>query len=645
MSWVVLALTLGAAITSIIHGVFMLFGSLSISGGAIFGIPANMLASLPIISAIFALIGGVIAFNGSKLGAIFILIAGGLCVPSKDTWLYGGIYFFAFMLCFFISKSKKNNEYEDMFYDEDEEEYGYDDQEEPDYYYADDLPPSNRQLHEKYYAAPQQQEEPQENFIEEDTPENNLRPVANINNEPPKLRRRMSKYCPACGAAVSRESRFCPKCGTALSVVGDDLIEKEEPAPQTEKLELQEHLSENISPVDLEKENKNNEQIIQPEQEQPHEENNQSSQVQAQEIDASEVMPLRVERNPEFVEEAVDDTNFNMNDGEDMNNPNYRLVKPSRAPSGTRQSLNNNIEHAASSYQEFSKYTRKAKKRKRSAGRRVLSMLVIAAAVGGSLYFLLGLRKLPPGDLPPIARTEVIKASSTTNNNSASQNNTATSPASNIAETVEDSIVVAVPENSLPPFTPEREPRYGTIVGSNVNVRADHTTSSSRVTRLNVKTRVEILGNYNVPSGQYSGIWYNIRVGNNEGWVYGKYVQPTGAGLPEGYSAALRKSFGSNKTELINALGQPNKMNNTSAEWPGLTVALKGEDITRLRVTSSAHELQNGLKVGMSQTAVLQIMGYPSSFNNRLMQYNEGSKSAMSIQLDRNNTVNTITVN
>ena len=41
MSWIILAITLGAAITSIIHGVFMLFGSLSVTGGAVFGNPST----------------------------------------------------------------------------------------------------------------------------------------------------------------------------------------------------------------------------------------------------------------------------------------------------------------------------------------------------------------------------------------------------------------------------------------------------------------------------------------------------------------------------------------------------------------------------------------------------------------------------
>ena len=129
MSWVILALTLGASITSIIHGVFMLFGSLSVNRGALFGVSATVLASLPVVSAIFALIGGIIAFNKSKWGALFLAIAGALCVPSKDTWLYGGIYFFAVLLCFFL-KSDKHDDYQDLFY-EDENPEAYDDDQQP----------------------------------------------------------------------------------------------------------------------------------------------------------------------------------------------------------------------------------------------------------------------------------------------------------------------------------------------------------------------------------------------------------------------------------------------------------------------------------------------------------------------------------
>ena len=153
-----------------------------------------------------------------------------------------------------------------------------------------------------------------------------------------------------------------------------------------------------------------------------------------------------------------------------------------------------------------------------------------------------------------------------------------------------------------------------------------------------------MLGTFNVPSGQYSGIWYNIRTGEREGWVYGKYVQPLGSGIPSGYSNALMKSFGSSRTQLIDSLGKPTRSTSSSAEWPGLTATLRGEDITRIRVTNANRELQNGLKVGMSSTALQQIMGYPSSVNGKTMNYNEGGKTGISVQLDRNNAISSITV-
>ena len=300
---------------------------------------------------------------------------------------------------------------------------------------------------------------------------------------------------------------------------------------------------------------------------------------------------------------------------------------------------NNDPEETVASYQEFSKYSRRAKKRKRSAGRKVLSILLLVSAVGGALYFLLGLRKLPPGDLPPMVRPEVINVADS--NNSRQNQPTPAVDNSSVAEPVS----VAVTENLLPNFTPERNPSIGMVIGSNVNVRADHSTSSNRITRLSVNSRVEIIGTFNVTSGQYQGVWYNIKTGGREGWIYGRYLQPLGSGIPAGYSNALLKSFGDNKSELTETLGQPTRSSNTSIEWRGLTASLRGDDITRLRLTSSNHELQNGLKVGMSQTALLQIMGYPSGVSNKIMQYNEGSKTGLSVQLDKNNAISSITVN
>ena len=609
MSWIILALTLGASITSIIHGVFMLFGSLSVSGGAVLGIPSTMLASLPVISAVFALIGGIMAFNQSKWGALFLFVAMGLCVPARDTWLYGGLYFFAGLFCFFLKAKQPES---DMYYnyDEDYADDGTNYAEDADFYYDPEIPaPSLEEL---------QSDPLREGIIPDDFPglrHNDDDPLSDnvsasevlqLNQDLPKLRRRMSKSCPECGAIVSRENRFCPTCGAKLSVIPD-------PDNFT--------LSGRDDDIDIEK---LNEQLLT-----PRNPDDDAGQIQEQ---------------PHNYEGAL---NIDTNDGDDMSSTNGSsrkvLLRPdsnSYAENSSRKSSRKaTTSEAASSYQEFSRYASKGKKRGSSVLRRVASMLVLVSAVGGALYFLLGLRKLPPGELPPIARTEVVRDTPSIPVKTVEPQEPETPPA------VAEPVGIAVAENILPNFIPEREPRNGVITGSNVNVRSDHTTSSARVTRLKVGTRVEVTGTYNVTSGQYSGIWYNIRTGGNEGWVYGKYLQPSGSGLPAGYSSALLKSFGSTKSQLVEALGNPTRSTSSTAEWPGLTATLKGDDITRIRLTNPNHELQNGLKTGMSQTALLQIMGYPSSQNGRTMNYNEGGKTGLSIQLDRNNSITTITVN
>ena len=602
MIWIILALTLGASITSIIHGVFMLFGSLSITGAAIPGIPSTMLAVLPIISAIFALIGGIIAFNQSKWGSVFLLIATGLCVPARDTWLYGGLYFFAGLLCFFLS-GRKHDDYEDLYDDDygdsDSEDYpqGYDPNAEQDFYY---LPESEQ------FQPQQPQVNPNAGLIGTD-----IAPQAN--NEPPKVRRRMSKSCPECGAVVSRDAFYCNTCGAKLFVVSDSPNAGGYSAPVLEHEPLDDQ--EDMQSV--------NEQLF-------------------------------AGSGENQLEEFPDNEEYS-NDGYDMPQKqalqqNFRAaVSPNRQEVSRGMAVkrsNTSARDAASTYTDFSRYASKGKKRRKSAGKKILSILVLVGAVGGALYFLLGLRKLPPGDLPPMVRPEVITAADTNENTPPPVQETHSTPSTPAPKKeVVAQPEVAVAENMLPNFTPDRTPRNGVIIGSNVNVRADHTTSSSRVTRLNVGSRVEVLGTFNVPSGQYSGIWYNIVTGGREGWVYGRYLQPLGSGIPTGYSNGLLKSFGSTKRQMIESLGNPTRSTSSSVEWRGLTATVRGEDITRLRLTNSSRELQNGLKVGMNLDTLRQVMGYPSSVNGRTHNYNENGKTGLSIQLDSKNNISNITVN
>ena len=135
MRWIILALSMGAAITSMIHGVFMLFGSLSGTG---VGDMSLWLASLPLISAVIALIGGIVAFNESRWGALFLFAATAMCAfSSKDVWIYGGLYLLAALLCFFLHPRSDfaDYDYEDDYDDDedDEDDEDEDDDEDDDY--------------------------------------------------------------------------------------------------------------------------------------------------------------------------------------------------------------------------------------------------------------------------------------------------------------------------------------------------------------------------------------------------------------------------------------------------------------------------------------------------------------------------------
>ena len=92
MRWIILALSLGAFVMSMIHSVFVLFGFFPVSAGALPALPAWMVGGLTIVSAVLALIGGVIAFKRSRMGSVFLILAALLCVaaPTEFTVLILG---------------------------------------------------------------------------------------------------------------------------------------------------------------------------------------------------------------------------------------------------------------------------------------------------------------------------------------------------------------------------------------------------------------------------------------------------------------------------------------------------------------------------------------------------------------------------
>ena len=593
MRWIILALTLGASITSIIHGVFMLFGSLAASTVAP-GIPQTFVASLPVISAILALTGGVIAFNYSKWGALFLFFAVGACIPAgRDIWLYGGIYFFVAILCFFL---KRPQEYPQENYSYDDEDYDYEDYDEnqnqnsnltdaqQDFRDFNIMLNRDLEAHANEYPGETKNEElePQEDYTADIKPvinsEVNLtptRPTLDADQIPenipaPKIRRRTSKTCPECGEIVARSDRFCPSCGTPLHVV--------------------------------------------------------------------EYEPVYTGTAEERVKPEAEPENINNNfyGGEENNKmrDSYRL-----------NSNSDNDEFSGrktvATYQNFSKskYARRGKKPKKSVGRKLLNIILLIIAVTGATYFLLGLRKLPPGDLPGLYNTDNLPVI---------ENNNANKPQANNNVIAQPIAQPAIKENVLPDLLPNTTPSVGVITGNGVNMRSEATTNSRAVTKLRNNTRVDILGSAAGNAGAKSGTWYQIRTPDNrEGWVFGDYLRATGANLPAGYSNALLKSLGNNRSELIESLGQPDRSTGTSIEWPGFSAGLRGDEITRLVLSAARYELQNGLKTGMTRDEVINILGYPTTQNvgQRTIQYNENNKAGILIQTDRNGNVTRITVN
>ena len=662
-------LTLCTSIMSVVHGVFIVLGALPVSSGASPALPVTIVAMMPIISAMVALLGGIIAFARSKWSIIFLFAAAVACAfGSQDVWLYGGAYFFAGILCFFLRKKTDENDFMSDLYTG-EGEYSLDPSAElnsEDDYNEEVVIPKNRKqnlisLENNEILLDDNDIEDFENESELDNENNNLK----LESEPVKIRVRTSKSCPTCGNIVSREVKFCPNCGTKLYVDPSLLINE-----NTNKNSETETISDTSDEILKTDSFQDTNEILKDITELAHDSDSDSEEIK------SEIQSENIEEQPEIkalnqndislsqLDESQNIQNFFDDDtptsisnllgrnqtksqNSDYNNNNNEMeseqevYKVSGSHFAQRKKINakpiKNKDTA--SYKEFStsKYIRRGKKRKSSLGKRVLSSLMLLVAVGGSLYFLLSLRKLPAGDLPPIARNEVLPTPQ-----EPKEQDFIAQPVG--GETNNNT----VKENILPAFNPEQNPKNGIITGNGVNMRSDHSLVARPVTKLSNNTRFEILDSWTGQTGTLSGTWYQVRTSNNrEGWVYGRYVQLSGSGLPNGYSNALMKSFGSNKSELIESLGNPTRSTATSAEWQGLTASLRGNEIIRIRVSASNRELQNGLKTGINQEALFNILGYPSARNaqQRTMQYNENGKPGINIQLDRNGVVNAITVN
>ncbi len=579
MRWIILALSLGTSVVSVFNSVFMLFGAMPAETGAL---PPWLAGSLPIASALLALVGGFVAFGRNRMGSVFLMLAALLCIIAPtEFWIYGSLYLIATVFCFFLPRRSHfddDEDYEDDELEEPEDEPLVDPRE---------LPSRRRERTARIPSAPQEREK--------------AIPLSKPSEELFKIRKRTSKTCPTCGANVAIDHQFCPTCGSSLHIPADSRTEDSSvPGP-----EAREALSRNEGPRDP------------------------SAFVSVPEpgvSDGERMVPPLPEVEP--VAEGPSGDEFPPPEDFRVSAPHKVFVKP-RKESASIPIRPLNIDPDAS-YQEFSQYARRKKRRTRSLGRRVLGMLLLLTVVGGTTWFLLGLRKLPENQLPvrPVEESEPESPL----------------PAAS-RDVVAEPLAVVPSGGELPALVVRDRPERGRVTGSNVNLREDHSTASKSITRLQPNARGEILDTWEGTSGTLSGLWYRIRTGDGkEGWIYGQYFLPVGEGLPKGYTDALLKSFGAGRTEAVAELGQPARSRASSLNWQGLTMTLNGESITRIQLSSPGRELRNGVKVGMSQRDLLGIMGYPSHPASGQWRYVEADGKGVGVQLEKDGSVKSVTV-
>ena len=594
MRWTIFALSIGAAVTSIVHGVFILLSSLS-------GVPSTDVlpiwrASMPLASVVPAMIGGLLAFNRSRWGAVFFALGTALCsFAPREIWAYGGIYLFCALLCFFLRSSPDRYDYD----------YDYDDAED---YEGEDEEAEDEEDERDYEAAFERSR--LRGAKHEAKPAASIEPTG---KEGHKVRRRTSKTCPTCGATVAIEHRFCPNCGASLHI----------------PVQVQEHREETVVPesdLTMEAEPVEKVQAVSPSEAVGPEGPDLEAERSAPEAGALRTAsrPLAVDRDER---DEYEDEDALYEQVEPLP-PHKVIVRPIREESGLpRRPIDLDVEPDVA-YHEFSQYARRRKRRRSSAGRRVLGFLLLMFIVGGTLWFLLGLRKLPPDDLPPLVQPNLIIES---------EKKSEDVPVVQPVTPVKDLTSI------LSSFSPDLSLKRGVTTGTDVNLREDHSTSSKSLTRLSVNTVVSITGTWEGQAGKFKGTWYRIRSGEREGWIFGRYLQPLGGPLPTGYAAAFIMAFGGDRAALTQKLGQPTRNTDAVMEWTGVSAGFSGDEVTHLKV-SAKRDLPNKLRVGMSQEALFKAMGYPTSLSQRQIQYREGGKASLTFQLGKDGLVQSIAV-
>ena len=590
MHWIVLALCLAAIVVSLLQSAFMVFQLMTGGGSVMIGdsVVTWMTNILFMASIAIALIGAILAFNKRKVGGVFIIAAALICLFAHDsTRNYGWIYLVGGALAFFVRKSpddydEEDNEFEDEFDDDDDEE-----EERDGNIFAARARSGERGGYQEFpYGDKRKERASRMKLNREDY---------SVGGE--SLRIRSSKVCPACSAGVGAGHKFCYTCGGLLraSRTADADLDVATDFPQPQRSSPGFRDFQVVSPVDG---------------------------MDKDEEDAGSRRGSRLSRYDSDDEEELEGDSFEDRAVEDIKP--HRVYKPSK---DDEIDFNPSyIDGPDSSYQEFSNYTRRRKRRRNSLAHRALAPLLLLLIVSGTAWMLFGGRGdpvIPDPLIIPIVPDPY--------------------PGPNGREDI------PVPRPSVWEQIQIEAPTRGVVTGSSVNVRQGHSTATQVITRLSAGAQADVIGQWVGVSGAQTGPWFNIRTGGRDGWIYGQFFQPLDgrqATLPPGATNDLLEYFGSNVTELINRLGQPTSHTPAAMTWPGLTAEISNGVVVRLQITGPQHALQERLVVGMTADDLYMNAGYASNFAGGQLRYLEiggGPQRGMAVRL-QNGRVQSITV-
>lgn len=616
MRWLILALALGTTFATLWRGIWLFISSIgetarTASSSSFWWAIALCVGSL------FGFIGGVLAFNNKMVSLLFLISATVITFFGDNTEYrilassFAALSFLTLIYLIMHQRSKMGRlqyDFDGRFneeYDDDDVEDDEDDNEQEEA----SIPIKCKMPKRRPYSMPESSD-------------------SLIIKHP--QRQRENKVCLSCGINIPISYKFCPSCGAELHIPPTNNMDEILEGMAEESIEAEDETFK-IHGVVPEVNNKRFKLRYNATDDDERKEDDIRISENSINENIGEVEVVPVVR--KIVQE--DEDTEEVKDSDDV------PFKPLSVQTKKGRKLD-----IDSSYQSFGRYTQSRKRRKVSIFQRTLLVLLIFGiflSVGWLFYE--GIKK---GPTPPIVAEEPRISPEMTE------------VISDFPEILSEDIPLEIVAPTLSaatlPYMEAAAAKQVIIIGSGVNLREDHSTTSRRIASIQANATHDLLEQWkaddvsSLPAGDrtLNGPWYRIQAGGNTGWIYGQYAMPLDgrpASLPAGYTDALLNSFGSNREEIEAKLGAARQQNRgNTLEYTNLRIVLNQNKVQSIQITGRGHSLLNNLAVGMTFDEMSKIIGAPNRFRDGALLYLETANRGIVIRRENDGRIRSINV-